>query len=87
MANVIITNLSILRESRKNEYDSDLGKIAGYQTNEAPVKYLISYLKEKGETADKIIAVTTSEAKDSYDNFCKVIKEYGEEKGREEWQK
>lgn len=81
MANVIITNLSILRGSGINEYDSDLGKITGCHTNEAPVKYLISYLIEKGETADKIIAVTTSEAKTSYDNFCDVIKKYGEEKG------
>lgn len=81
MANVIITNLSKMRSGSSNEYDSDIGRITGIQTNEAPVKYLISYLDRNGETADKIIAVTTQEAEDAYANICDVLKEYGNEKG------
>ena len=47
MANVILTNLSILSNMAKLfVYKSDIGEISGKQTNEAPIKYLISYLNK-----------------------------------------
>ena len=61
-------------------YKSDIGEISGKQTNEAPIKYLISYLNKNAKSVGRILAVATKEAKESYDNICKVLKEYGEEK-------
>ena len=81
MANVILTNLSILSNMAKLfVYKSDIGEISGKQTNEAPIKYLISYLNKNAKSVGRILTVATKEAKESYDNICKVLKEYGEEK-------
>lgn len=81
MANVILTNLSILSNMAKLfVYKSDIGEISGKQTNEAPIKYLISYLNKNAKSVGRILAVATKEAKESYDNICKVLKEYSEEK-------
>lgn len=81
MANVILTNLSILSNMAKLfVYKSDIGEISGKQTNEAPIKYLISYLNKNAKSVGRILTVATKEAKESYDNICKVLKEYGKEK-------
>lgn len=82
MGNVIITNISSLPKGTVNEnlYKSDLGEISGIYTNDAPVKYLVSCIVSQGETADKIIAVTTAEADTAYEKFCETMKNYAEEK-------
>lgn len=87
MADIILTNLSSLRKPRQNEemkkyiFKSDMGDINGIQTNDAPVKYLISYLNSKKRKADKIIAVATSEADEAYQTFCKMLSDYKIETG------
>ncbi len=80
MANVILTNLSIISDkASKCIYKSDTGNISGVQTNEAPIKYLISYLHRNNKATGRIIAVATDEAKTSFDNICTVLKEYGQQ--------
>ncbi|MDE6776128.1 MAG: TM1812 family CRISPR-associated protein [Ruminococcus sp.] len=87
MADVILTNLSSLRKPRPGEelkeyiFKSDIGDINGIQTNDAPVKYLISYLNCKGRKAAKIIAVATSEADEAYKSFCQMLSDYEKETG------
>ena len=51
MRNIIITNISALppKEPQINSYTSDIGEFTGKYTNEAPIKYLMSYLNKKGE--------------------------------------
>lgn len=58
-----------------------MGEINGIQTNDAPVKYLISYLNSKVRKADKIIAVATSEADEAYESFCHMLSDYKNETG------
>ncbi len=81
MENVIITNISSLPnyETKENLYKSNLGNISGVYTNDAPVKYLISYISSAGGKTDKIIAVATAEADTAYEVFCKTIKSCAEE--------
>lgn len=80
MANIIITNLSILRkESKEQNYSSDIADVKGINTNDAPVKYLIQYIAGKGGTVDKIIAVTTDKAKPALKAFSDTLKNFSEE--------
>ncbi len=82
--NIILTNLSkFKKEAETSAYSSETGDIIGTQTNDAPVKYLVSFLHNKGETADKILAVTTKVAEDTYTQFCQMLAEYGEKTGIE----
>lgn len=82
MRNVIITNISTLPKGvvKENLYQSNLGAIEGIYTNDAPVKYLISYINSLGGKTDKIIAVSTTEADTAYDKFCETMKTYVKEK-------
>lgn len=87
MADVILTNLSSLRKPRPGEelkeyiFKSDVGDINGIQTNDAPVKYLISYLNCKGRKVKKIIAVATLEADEAYESFRQMLSDYEKETG------
>lgn len=83
MANIIITNLSKLRsDSTDNEYISELDniKVVGKNTNDAPVKYLIRHITDKGEAVNKIIVVTTPEAKTALEAFKETVKPFFDEK-------
>lgn len=81
MRNIIITNISALptKEPQESVFISDIGEFSGKYTNEAPIKYLMSYLKNKDEKTDIIIAVRTTEAIPAYELFEKVVKKYAEE--------
>ena len=82
MANIIITNLSKLRsDSTDNEYISELDniKVVGKNTNDAPVKYLIRHITDKGEAVNKIIVVTTPEAKTALEAFKETVKPFFDE--------
>ena len=76
---MLILFLSSYRDRPKiSKYDTDRSfKVTGAQTNEAPVKYAIERLKEKGEALDKIIALTTPDAIkcSAFELFCIVIGE------------
>lgn len=76
MSNVIITNLSKLRDSESRLYSSDVGEIEGVNTNDAPVKYLVSLIDSKNMNVGKIIAVTTEEAGSSFDKFKDTLSEF-----------
>lgn len=75
--NVIITNLSTLREHAEQYcYSSDLGAIYGTHTNDAPVIYLLTLLtKNAPDTPVRIIAVTTPEAETAYTVFEDTVAE------------
>ena len=76
--NVIITNLSTIRPNVKEaDYTSDKGSFKGTNTNDAPVKYLLTCLKEQ-KTPVKILAVTTQEANSAYEVFCQMVREFTE---------
>ena len=76
--NVIITNLSTIRPNVKEaDYTSDKGSFKGTNTNDAPVKYLLTCLKEQN-TPVKILAVTTQEADSAYEVFCQMVREFTE---------
>ena len=81
MSDIIITNLSKLRDAKSNIYSSDTGNIEGVNTNDAPVKYLISLINSKGADIGKIIAVTTPEADTSFDAFCTTLNDFAESLG------
>ena len=86
MRNIIITNISALPSKPKEEiklqiFASDLGDITGLYTNEAPIKYLLTYISQKNESADLIIAAKTPEAESAYVEFKKVVNDFAEEKG------
>lgn len=87
MADVILTNLSSLHNPKPGEklkeysFKSDMGIVTGIQTNDAPIKYLISYLNNKGRKAGKIIAVATSKADKSYDALCQMLSDYAKDTG------
>ena len=79
MGNIILTNLSSLKNpGDEYTYASDIGDITGIQTNDAPVKYLLSLISSKNQNTEKIIAVATSEADEAYEAFCKMVEEYAE---------
>jgi len=76
--NVIITNLSTIRQGAENKiYTSDKGSFEGKNTNDAPVKYLLTCLKEQ-KTPVQILAVTTQEADSAYEAFCQMVQEFTE---------
>ncbi|WP_024861861.1 TM1812 family CRISPR-associated protein [Ruminococcus flavefaciens] len=81
MRNIIITNISALpqKEPQINSYTSDIGEFTGKYTNEAPIKYLMSYLNNKREKADIIIAVRTAEANSAYTLFEEAVRAYADE--------
>lgn len=77
--NVLVFFLSKIGIAPKSiTYSADGRSFVGIQTNEAAAKYLISRLKDSGETLDKIIAVTSREASgdalrlfsEGFDSFC-----------------
>ncbi|WP_044975900.1 TM1812 family CRISPR-associated protein [Ruminococcus sp. HUN007] len=92
MANIIIMNLSKLppalpknstdnKDDSKtpNEVDYDGGKfgvIKGLYTADAPLKYLIEYIKSKNESVDKILTVVTDEAKTAFVALREMLKVY-----------
>ncbi len=83
MANIIITNISLLKTDDKSRseknYNSDLCGISGINTNDAPVKYLIKLLAVGKQPIDKIIAVTTKEAEPALETFEDTINSFTEE--------
>ncbi len=83
MRNIIIVNISALPMETPSvlQFASDIGDFSGQYTNEAPIKYLLSYIKTKNAAADLIIAVTTPEAEPAFQNFKGVVKKYSEEIG------
>ena len=83
MRNVILTNLSALPKviPETSFYASDVGEIEGRYTNEAPIKYLMSYIGRSGGDTDLIITVRTPEAISSYDKFVEYVTAYAEENG------
>lgn len=82
MADIIITNLSILKnDTQKRDYFSDLGPIEGINTNDAPVKYLIRSITGSGKTVDRIIAVTTEGAETAFISFCNMLSDYSAKTG------
>ncbi len=88
MRNIIITNISALPPKPKEElkeqcFKSDMGDITGIYTNEAPIKYLLTYISRKKETADLIIAAVTPEAESAYEELEKTVNAFAEETGIE----
>ncbi len=82
MANIIITNISKLKENAANRlYSSDCGEIDGINTNDAPVKYLMKLLTDKNQPLTEIIAVTTAEAEPALEVFEKTLSDYAEKTG------
>ena len=82
MANIIITNISKLKENAANRlYSSDCGEIDGMNTNDAPVKYLMKLLTDKNQPITEIIAVTTAEAEPALEVFEKTLSDYAKETG------
>ncbi len=86
MRNIIITNISALPPKPKEElkeqcFKSDMGDITGIYTNEAPIKYLLTYISRKKETADLIIAAVTPEAESAYEELEKTVNAFAEETG------
>jgi len=86
MRNIIITNISKLPSNPKNElsqqhFTSDLGEITGIYTNEAPLKYLLTYISQKNESADLIIAAATPEAMPAYEELEKTVTDFAAEAG------
>ncbi len=83
MANIILTNISVLPKNKieENIYKSDLGDIKGVYTNDAPVKYLIESVFNGKREETIIIAITTKEAEPAYGVFEETIRRYCEEKG------
>ena len=81
MRNIIISNISALpkKEPQESVFMSEIGEFKGKYTNEAPMKYLMSYLKNNGAKTDIIIAVRTAEAISAYDLFEEFVKKYAEE--------
>jgi len=78
MKYVIITNLSTIRQGAENKiYTSDKGSFEGKNTNDAPVKYLLTCLKEQ-KAPVQILAVTTQEADSAYEAFCQMVREFTE---------
>ena len=80
--NVIITNLSTIHsDSKECSYTSDKGSFSGTNTNDAPVKYLLTCLKEQNaEEKIRIIAITTPEAESAFEAICKTIRDFTDEK-------
>ena len=81
MRNIIITNISVLPAAIPSilSFSSDIGEVSGKYTNEAPIKYLLSYIKNQNASTDLIIAVKTPEADAAYQNFKNVVEAYSEE--------
>ena len=71
----IITNISRFNKNAKEEpYETECGTVSGIQTNDAPVKLLLSLIaKESGGESAKIAAVVTAEAQETYQHFKNVI--------------
>ncbi|GEM_PF-1607261 len=74
MSDIIITNLSIHSNNPERTYFSDIGDITGKDTNDAPVKYLIGYIRSLGRDVDKIVVVQTPQAANDYELFCDMVK-------------
>lgn len=83
MRNVILTNLSALpkKETETSFFASDVGEINGRYTNEAPIKYLMSYIKSSGGNTDLVIAVRTPEAGPAFNKFTEYVTAYAGEIG------
>ncbi len=82
MNHVIITNISRLNpKSSENSYTSYDNKIiSGKNTNDAPVKYLLTCLKEQNaETPVRILAVTTQEAEPACLAFEQTLQKFSAE--------
>ncbi|MBE6853311.1 MAG: hypothetical protein E7505_07515 [Ruminococcus sp.] len=80
VSNIIIMNLSSLSAKASEEiYESDLGQIKGKNTADAPVKYIIDYIKKKNEKVGKILTVVTEEAENSFSEFRKMLSAYAPE--------
>lgn len=71
----IITNISRFNKNAKEEpYETECGTVSGIQTNDAPVKLLLSLIaKESSGESAKIAAVVTAEAQETYQHFKNVI--------------
>ena len=77
--NVIITNLSTPKNGEPKRYHSDKGDFFGVNTNEAPIQYLLSCLKEQNEENKiRIIAITTPEAEKTFDVIRKTALEFAQ---------
>lgn len=76
--NILIFFMSKLSgTSEPVRYNSDSISIEGMQTNEAAAKHLIHCLSEKEEKLDKIIAITSREAKDkAAEVFSNGVKDF-----------
>ncbi len=78
--NVIITNLSTPKSGEPQKYHSDKGDFWGVNTNEAPIQYLLSCLKEQNtENKIRIIAITTPEAEDTFNVIRKTALNFAQQ--------
>ena len=67
--------LSLYNDQPEAVYQTYFGTVTGAQTNEAPVKYAMKRLAERGRKLDRIIALVTQKAEDTaYTIFEKSIK-------------
>lgn len=82
--------------SEDYEYKPEYKKIKGKQTPDAPTKYFINYLKEKGETLNSILCITSFRAnggkdgtennynKNAYKHYERMIETFYKDELKEE---
>lgn len=77
LKNILILNLSMLREGSKLcGYKSDEGIIEGINTNDAPAKYIIKKLHTERKQLDEIICIKTNEAEKAYEAYSSMIGDF-----------
>ena len=60
----------------KSKYDGGNNEIYGKQTPDAPTKYFLNYLTEKGKKIDDILCITSKDTNERKKNRNKPDKEY-----------
>ena len=74
MSDILILNLSAIPpKATESDYSSDMGKIKGTYTNDAPVKYILKFLNNQGKNLNKILCAVTNEAESAFEKYTETV--------------
>lgn len=77
MSDILILNLSSMpANATESDYSSDIGKIKGTYTNDAPVKYILKFLNNQKKNLDKIICTVTGEAESAFEKYIETVNKF-----------
>ena len=80
MSDILILNLSSMPRNSANvtesDYSSDMGKIKGTYTNDAPVKYILKFLNNQGKNLNKILCAVTNEAESAFEKYTETVVDF-----------